>query len=152
MTMRCFFWSPRARTVIPEAPVGPRLLEDLEVQVLDSACALPFLPGAPPGQRPFEDFEVPVFVSTRARLRVPGAPVGLRTLATPCVGGGRHPAAAATSGAQRVRPVGRAQPQRRKPPTGAGGGRLTSGIWTQVTSCGDLGSPRGRVPRALRGD
>ena len=148
----CVLRSPRARLVTPEALVGLRPLGDLEVHVLGSACVLPFVPGEPPGQRQFEDFEVPVFVSTRARLRVPGAAVGLRTLATPCVGGGRHPAAAATSGAQRVRPVGRAQPQRRKPPTGAGGGRLTSGIWTQVTSCGDLGSPRGRVDGALRGD
>ena len=76
------------------------------------------------GPRPLEDLEVPVFGSTRARLRVPGAAVGLRTLATPGVGGGRHPTAAARTGAPRVRP-GQACAATAAEAAHRGGGRAT---------------------------
>ena len=91
----------RARLVILRASVGLRILEDLELHVLGSARALPFVSGAHLGQRLFEHFDVLLFGSTRARLSVPEAPVGLRTLATPCVVGREAP--------RRRRQVGRSE-------------------------------------------
>ena len=54
--------SPCARLVVPRAPAGPRLLEDLQVPVFSGKHARPFVPGASVGPRPLEDLEVPVSV------------------------------------------------------------------------------------------
>ena len=69
-----------ASFVVPVAPQGQRLLEDLEVLILCSQSTRVCVSGARVGPHPLEDLQVPIRGCIRLRPLVPGAPLGPRPL------------------------------------------------------------------------